>query len=113
PLLRHGDATRRAGDHPDRSLKALRAGFPDRDRSDRGKIAAGGIGLPYPSAGGFGPPVAQSSSSTVCTTGSRLARAICSMQPTLPAATRAAPVLSILATLRCCSRVAISGCSML
>ncbi len=35
---------------------------------------------------GGGPPVAQSSSSTVCTTGTSTPRPICSMQPILPAA---------------------------
>ena len=42
------------------------------------------------SAGGIGPPVAQSSSSTVCTTGSGASPASCVMQPILPAATRSA-----------------------
>ena len=64
-------------------------------------------------AAGFGPPVAQSRSSTVCTIGSVVPLAICVMQPILPAAIKSGLVLSILATLRSRRRVAISGCKRL
>ena len=40
----------------------------------------------YPSFPGFGPPVAQSSNSTVWTTGNAVPDPICTMQPMLPAA---------------------------
>ena len=52
------------------------------------------------SASGTGPPCAQSSSSTVCTTGIAVAGAIWVMQPMLPVAITSAPVASMFATLR-------------
>src|SRR5690606_6053889 len=74
--------------------------------------SGGGSATPA-SAAGSGPPVAQSRSSTVCTTGSALKRAIWVMQPRLPAATPAAPVLSICAALRRPNVSAIAGCKRL
>ena len=49
----------------------------------------------------------------MCTTGSAVWPAICTMQPILPAATSAAPVLSIAAALRAPSAPARSGWSIL
>src|SRR3984957_70317 len=65
------------------------------------------------SAGGIGPPVAQSNSSTVCTIGAWAKRPICTMQPRLPAAMMSGSTLAICAALRSPSAVAISGCSRL
>ena len=65
------------------------------------------------SARGRGPPVAQSRSSTVCTTGIRVALASWTMQPMLPVATRSAPTRSMLATVRSRRAVASSGWSRL
>ena len=62
---------------------------------------------------GTGPPVAQSISSTGCTTGIAVPAAICVMQPMLPAAIRSAPTLSICPILRARNRSAMSGCRML
>src|SRR6202043_4159093 len=49
---------------------------------------------------GRGPPVAQSRSSIVCTTGTDVPPAICTMHPILPAAIRSGLTLAILATFR-------------
>src|SRR3546814_15568196 len=65
------------------------------------------------SAGGFGPPVAQSSSSTVCSTGVPAPDAIWVMQPTLPVATATAAVRSMFAPLRSRRRVAPAGLGLL
>ena len=59
--------------------------------------------------GGSGPPVAQSSSSTVWTIGSAVAAPSWVIQPILPVAMRAGRTLSILTILRSRSRVASSG----
>ena len=65
------------------------------------------------SAGGFGPPVAQSKSSTVCTIGSDVPEPICIMQPMLPAAMRSGDLASSVRTLRAFNWAEISGCSRL
>src|SRR5208282_3364094 len=65
------------------------------------------------SAGGQGPPVAQSINSTVWTTGSLVPAAICVMQPILPAAIKSGRNLSIVPTLRSRNRLEISGCRIL
>ena len=62
---------------------------------------------------GIGPPVAQSSNSTVWTMGRFVPFPICVAQPILPVAMRSGRIRSILATLRARSRSAISGCRML
>src|SRR5262249_28071332 len=62
---------------------------------------------------GRGPPVAQSRSSIVCTTGTDVPPAICTMQPILPAAITSGPTLAILATLRSRNLPASSGWRML
>ena len=61
-------------------------------------------------AGGRGPPVAQSNSSTVCTIGMPLADPICIMQPILPAAIISGFFASILRTFRSRNSLEISGC---
>jgi hypothetical protein len=65
------------------------------------------------SAGGTLPPVAQSISSTVWTTGITVPAAICVMQPTLPAAITSGFTFSIFPTLRSRNLFAMSGCRML
>ena len=65
------------------------------------------------SAGGQGPPVAQSINSTVWTTGSFVPAAICVMQPILPAAITSGRNLSIVPTLRSRNLLAMSGCRIL
>jgi len=62
---------------------------------------------------GSGPPVAQSISSTGCTTGIVVPAAICVMQPMLPAAITSGAVVSIFLILRSRNRNAMSGCRML
>ena len=65
-------------------------------------------------ARGSGPPVAQSSSSTVCTTGTPVPEPICIMQPMLPAAMHLGPLR--LQRLRPCGAFnwpEISGCNRL
>src|SRR5262249_55238711 len=62
---------------------------------------------------GCGPPVAQSRSSIVCTTGTDVPPAICTMQPILPAAITSGSTLAILATLRSRNLPASSGWRML
>ena len=62
---------------------------------------------------GRGPPVAQSRSSIVCTTGTDVPLAICTMQPILPAAIMSGLTLAMLATLRSRNRPASSGWRML
>jgi hypothetical protein len=58
---------------------------------------------------GFGPPVAQSRSSIVCTTGTDEPPAICTMHPILPAAIMSGLTLAILATFRSRNLFAMSG----
>jgi hypothetical protein len=65
------------------------------------------------SASGLRPPVAQSISSTVWTTGIAVPAAICVMQPILPAAIASGASLSIFPTLRSRNLLAMSGCKML
>jgi hypothetical protein len=62
---------------------------------------------------GRGPPVAQSSSSIVCTTGTDVPPAICTMHPILPAAIMSGLTVAILATLRSRNLLAMSGWRML
>lgn len=62
---------------------------------------------------GLEPPVAQSRSSTVCTTGTDVPLAICTMHPILPAAIMSGPTIAILATFRSRNRFAMSGWRML
>src|SRR5262249_3213149 len=62
---------------------------------------------------GRGPRVPQARSSTVCTTGTDVPPAICTMQPILPAAITPGPTLAILATFRSRNLPASSGCRML
>src|SRR6185503_9718648 len=64
------------------------------------------------SAGGRGPPVAQSSNSTVCTMVAPPA-ASCVMQPTLPVATTSARASAMCVSLRSRKRVASCGCKTL
>jgi hypothetical protein len=59
------------------------------------------------------PPVAQSRSSTVCTTGTDVPPAICTMHPILPAAIMSGLTIAILATFRSRNRFAMSGWRML
>ena len=61
--------------------------------TDRSQYATCGRLLRSRMPSGFGPPVAQSISSTVWTTGIAVPAAICVMQPTLPAAITSAPKL--------------------
>src|SRR5262245_40563292 len=65
------------------------------------------------SASGAGPPVAQSISSTVWTTGITVPAAICVMQPILPAAITSGASFWIFATLRSRNLLASSGWRML
>jgi hypothetical protein len=58
---------------------------------------------------GRGPPVAQSRSSIVCTTGTDVPPAICIMHPMLPAAIMSGLTLAMLATFRSRNLVAMSG----
>ena len=76
-----------------------------------GRIAA--AGRRSRSAGGHGPPVAQSINSTVWTTGRSVPAAICVMQPRLPAAITSGRNLSIVPTLRSRNLLAMSGCRIL
>jgi hypothetical protein len=62
---------------------------------------------------GRGPPVAQSRSSIVCTTGTDVPLAICTMHPMLPAAIMSGLTFAILATFRSRNLRAISGWRML
>src|SRR6266550_4866232 len=62
---------------------------------------------------GRGPPVAQSRSSIVWTTGTDVPPAICTMHPILPAAIMSGLTVAILATLRSRNRAAMSGWRML
>src|SRR5271170_1075171 len=62
---------------------------------------------------GAGPPLAQSSNSTVCTTGVAVAEPICSMQPMFPAAMTSGLTRAMLAILRSRNALAIAGCRML
>src|SRR5271154_559565 len=62
---------------------------------------------------GRGPPVAQSRSSIVCTTGTDVPPAICTMHPILPAAIMSGLTIAMLATLRSRSLFAMSGWRML
>ena len=74
----------------------------------RGHFPAPGPYRPS-SARGFGPPVAQSSSSTVWTTGTPVPDPICSMQPIFPAAITCGPAASSVATFRRFNSPLISG----
>ena len=66
--------------------------------------------VPHPPIfAGFGPPVAQSSSSTVCTTATPAPSASCTMQPILPAAITSGSVALRVASLRALSSAEISG----
>jgi len=58
---------------------------------------------------GGGPPVAQSRSSIVCTTGTDVPPAICTMHPMLPAAIMSGLTLAMLAIFRSRNLVAMSG----
>jgi hypothetical protein len=62
---------------------------------------------------GRGPPVAQSRSSIVCTTGTDVPPAICTMHPILPAAIMSGLTIAMLATFRSRNRFAMSGWRML
>src|ERR1700722_12574025 len=62
---------------------------------------------------GRGPPVAQSRSSIVCTTGTDVPPAICTMHPMLPAAIMSGLTVAMLATFRSRNLLAISGWRML
>ena len=62
---------------------------------------------------GRGPPVAQSRSSIVCTTGTDVPPAICTMHPILPAAIMSGLTIAILATFRSRNLFAMSGWRML
>jgi hypothetical protein len=62
---------------------------------------------------GRGPPVAQSRSSIVCTTGTDVPPAICTMHPILPAAIMSGLTDAILATFRSRNLLAMSGWRML
>ena len=62
---------------------------------------------------GRGPPVAQSRSSTVWTTGTDVPPAICNMHPILPAAIMSGPTIAMLATFRSRNLLAMSGWRML
>jgi hypothetical protein len=62
---------------------------------------------------GFGPPVAQSRSSIVCTTGTDVPPAICTMHPILPAAIMSGRTVAMLATFRSRNLFAMSGWRML
>jgi hypothetical protein len=64
---------------------------------------------PGPAFSGRGPPVAQSRSSIVCTTGTDVPPAICIMHPMLPAAIMSGLTLAMLATFRSRNFVARSG----
>ena len=64
-------------------------------------------------AAGFGPPVAQSSSSAVWTIGIAVPFPIWVAQPMLPVAMTSGRIRSMLATFRSRSRLAISGWRML
>src|SRR5262249_11859806 len=74
---------------------------------------SGGAAARRVRAFGIGPPVAQSSNSTVCTTGSGASPVSCVMQPILPAATTSARVNAILASLRSRKAEASSCCKRL
>ena len=65
------------------------------------------------SAEGCGPPVAQSSNSTVCTTGIPPPTLSCVIHPTLPVATTSARVRATCVSLRSRNRLASSGCRTL
>ena len=62
---------------------------------------------------GRGPPVAQSRSSIVCTTGTDVPPAICTMHPILPAAIMSGLTIAMLATFRSRNLLAMSGWRML
>ena len=62
---------------------------------------------------GLGPPVAQSRSSIVCTTGTDVPPAICTMHPMLPAAIMSGLTIAMLATFRSRNLFAMSGWRML
>jgi hypothetical protein len=62
---------------------------------------------------GRGPPVAQSRSSIVCTTGTDVPPAICTMHPILPAAIMSGSTIAMLATFRSRNLFAMSGWRML
>jgi hypothetical protein len=62
---------------------------------------------------GRGPPVAQSRSSIVCTTGTDVPPAICIMHPILPAAIMSGLTVAMLASFRSRNLVAMSGWRML
>src|SRR5262249_41482872 len=62
---------------------------------------------------GRGPPVAQSRSSIVCTTGTDVPPAICTMHPILPAAIISGLTIAILAIFRSRNLLAMSGWRML
>jgi hypothetical protein len=62
---------------------------------------------------GRGPPVAQSRSSIVCTTGTDVPPAICTMHPILPAAIMSGLTIAMLATFRSRNLFAMSGWRML
>jgi hypothetical protein len=80
--------------------------------SPRRSSCRGGNSFPA-SASGALPPVAQSISSTVWTTGMAVAAAICVMQPMLPAAITLGASFSIFPTLRSRNLLAMAGCKML
>ena len=62
---------------------------------------------------GLGPPVAQSRSSIVCTTGTDVPPAICTMHPMLPAAIMSGLTVAMFATFRSRNLFAMSGWRML
>ena len=82
--------------------------WPDR-RGQRSIGTAGCAGF-RSSAAGRGPPVAQSTNSTVCTIGTSVPDPIWIMQPILPAAMMSGRVASNVCTLRAFNCPEISGC---
>lgn len=78
-----------------------------------GSITAHMSRLTVRKTSGSGPPVAQSSNSTVCTNGIPIASASYVMQPILPLAATSAWTERMFATLRCFNSPAIFGCRRL
>ena len=91
-----------------RALAKLEQVLPSRLRHRVSALHS--VTLPLP---GAGPPVAQSTSWTVCSTGMRVPAAICVIQPIFPAAITSGSSNLIFATLRSRNLVASCGCRML
>jgi len=101
PVGPHG----RPGSRHNNDRAPIQLAAADGRIADRGRCS--------PSAGGHGPPVAQSINSTVWTAGSFVPAAICVMQPMFPAAITSGRTLSIVLTLRSRNLLAISDCRIL